>query len=102
MVDAGKSQTPKDEIGQVLYDRGVYNSMLIAEAIAQAQKITGKKVITGEDVRRGLENLNIDAARLKAIGLGSFVGPVKTSCADHGAAIPRPLSSNGMARNGSR
>ena len=83
VVDAGKSKTPKDEIGQVLYNRGVYNSMLIAEAIAEAQKITGKKVVTGEDVRRGLENLNIDDARLNAIGLGGFVGPVKTSCADH-------------------
>ena len=67
----------------MLYNRGVYNSMLIAEAIAEAQKITGKKVVTGEDVRRGLENLNIDDARLKAIGLAGFVGPVKTSCADH-------------------
>jgi branched-chain amino acid transport system substrate-binding protein len=83
VIDAGKSQTPKDEIGQVLYDRGVYNSMLIAEAIAQAQKITGKKVITGEDVRRGLENLNIDAARLKAIGLDGFAASFKTTCADH-------------------
>ena len=39
-----------------LYDRGVYNSMLIAEAIPTAQKVTGKKVVTGEDVRRGLES----------------------------------------------
>ena len=44
----GKSQTPKDQIGQVLYNRGVYNSMLIAEAIAEAQKITGKKVVPGK------------------------------------------------------
>ncbi len=67
----------------MLYNRGVYNSMLIAEAIAEAQKITGKKVVTGEDVRRGLENLNIDAARLKAIGLDGFAVPFKTTCADH-------------------
>ena len=72
VIDAGKSQTPKDEFGQVLYDRGVYNSMLIAEAIAEAQKITGKKVVTGEDVRRGLENIDLDDARLKAIGLEGF------------------------------
>ena len=83
VIDAGKSQTPKDEFGQVLYNRGVYNSMLIAEAIAEAQKITRKKVVTGEDVRRGLENLNIDAARLKAIGLDGFAVPFKTTCADH-------------------
>ncbi len=83
VIDKGKSQTPKGEVGQVLYNRGVYNSVLIAEAIAEAQKITGKKVVTGEDVRRGLENLNLDAARFKALGLDGFAGPLKTTCADH-------------------
>ena len=48
--------------------------MLIAEAIRTAQKMTGKKVVNGEDVRRGLENLNIDAARLKEIGMEGFTG----------------------------
>ena len=67
----------------MLYNRGVYNSVLIAEAIAEAQKITGKKAVTGEDVRRGLENLNLDAARFKALGLDGFAVPFKTTCADH-------------------
>ena len=69
VIDAGKSQTPAAEFGQELYNRGVYNSVITAEAIATAQKITGKKVVNAEDVRRGLENLDIDAARLKALGL---------------------------------
>ena len=51
VVDKGKSKAPKDKVGENLYNRGVYNSMLIAEAIRTAQKITGKKVVTGEDVR---------------------------------------------------
>ena len=83
VIDAGKSQTPKSQVGEVLYNRGVYNSMLIAEGIAQAQKITGKKVVTGEDVRRGLENLNLDEARQKELGLAGFAVPFKTTCADH-------------------
>ncbi len=83
VIDAGKSQTPAGEFGQVLYDRGVYNSVLIAEAIAEAQKIAGKKVVTGEDVRRGLENLDLDAARFKALGLDGFATPFKLTCADH-------------------
>src|SRR5271168_2630554 len=83
VIDAGKSQTAPEEFGQVLYDRGVYNSVLIAEAIAEAQKITGKKVVTGEDVRRGLENLDLDAARFKQLGLEGFAGSFKTTCADH-------------------
>ena len=83
VVEKGKSQSPRDKIGTNLYNRGVYNSMLIAEAIASAQKVTGKKVVTGEDVRRGMETLNVDEARLKQIGLEGFTGPVKLSCTDH-------------------
>ncbi len=68
VIDAGKSQTPAAEFGQELYNRGVYNSVIIAEAIATAQKIAGKKVVNADNVRRGLENLDLDAARLKALG----------------------------------
>ena len=83
LVATGKSQTPKEQLGQVLYMHGIYNSMLIAEGIATAQKVTGKKMVTGEDVRRGLENLDITAARMKEIGLDGFAEPFKLSCSDH-------------------
>lgn len=83
VTDKGLTQTDKNHVGKVLYNRGIYNSMLIAEAIRNAQKLSGKKAITGEDMRRGLETLNIDAARYKEIGLDGFAGPVKLSCADH-------------------
>ena len=45
------------------------NAVLIAEAIRAAQQLTGKKQVTGEDVRRGLETLNITEARWKELGL---------------------------------
>ena len=83
VIDVGKSQTPAGEFGQVLYDRGVYNAVLTAEAIANAQKISGKKVVTGEEVRRGLESINLDPARLKTLGLEGFASPFKLTCADH-------------------
>jgi branched-chain amino acid transport system substrate-binding protein len=83
VVDKGLSKTPKDKVGEMLYNRGVYNSMLIAEAIRNAQKLTGKKVVNGEDVRRGLETLNITEARLKEMGMDGFAAPVKLSCTDH-------------------
>ena len=51
--------------------------------IVNAQKISGKKSVTGEDVRRGLETLNMDAARLKALGLEGFAQPIKDNCEDH-------------------
>ena len=72
VVDKGKSQVEKDKFADNFYNRGVFNSVLVAEAIRNAQKITGKKVVTGEDVRRGLETLNITAARWKELGFPEF------------------------------
>ena len=82
-VDKGKSQTPKDKVGENLYNRGVLNSIIIAEAIRNAQKLSGKKQITGVEMRRGLETLNITQARLKEIGADGFAAPMKISCEDH-------------------
>ncbi|MGE3990566.1 ABC transporter substrate-binding protein [Pseudorhodoplanes sp.] len=84
VVDKGKSQVVADKFGENLYNRGVYNSVLIAEAIRNAQKITGKKAVTGEDVRRGFETMKISAARWKELGLPDFGAPVENvSCTDH-------------------
>ena len=76
VVDKGKSQvTSKDQVGENLYDRGVMNAVLIAEGIRNAQKLTGKKLIDGTDMRRGLESLNISDARWKELGLSGFAEP---------------------------
>ena len=84
VVDKGKSQiTSKDKVGENFYNRAIWNSVLIAEAIRNAQKITGKKVVNGEDVRRGFEALDITPARMKELGMEGFAAPVKLSCADH-------------------
>jgi branched-chain amino acid transport system substrate-binding protein len=39
--------------------------------------------MTGEQVRWGIENLNIDAGRLKTLGAEGFMPPMKVSCQDH-------------------
>jgi branched-chain amino acid transport system substrate-binding protein len=83
VVDAGKSQVDAAKFADNLYNRGVYNSMLIAEAIRTAQEKTGKKMITAEDMRVGLEALDITAARLKAMGMDDFANPLKLTCDDH-------------------
>jgi branched-chain amino acid transport system substrate-binding protein len=83
VVDTGKSTAPKEKVGENLYNRGVYNSMLIAEAIRTAQAITGKKAVNAEDVRRGFESLNVTPERLKELGMEGFAAPVKLSCDDH-------------------
>ena len=84
VVDKGKSQVAsRDKVGENFYNRGVLNAVLIGEAIRNAQRITGKKQVTGEDVRRGLESLDISAARWKELGLEAFAAPIRVSCADH-------------------
>jgi branched-chain amino acid transport system substrate-binding protein len=84
VVDKGKSQVEKDKFGENYYNRGVYNAVLIAEGIRNAQKLSGKKAVAGEDVRRGLESLNIPEARLKELGLQNFATPITgVNCSDH-------------------
>jgi branched-chain amino acid transport system substrate-binding protein len=84
VVDKGHSQVAsRDKVGENFYNRGVLNAAIMAEAIRNAQQITGKKVVTGEDVRRGLESLNITDARLKELGMEGFARPFRVSCSDH-------------------
>jgi branched-chain amino acid transport system substrate-binding protein len=80
----GQGTGPKDEVGQVLYMRGLIASMLGVEGVKRAQERFGKgKVMTGEQVRWGLENLNLTQAKLDALGFAGVMRPVSTSCADH-------------------
>lgn len=81
--DAGNGTGPREEVGQVLYNRGVMNAAIIVEAIRTAQEIHGEKPLTGEQIRDGFEKLNIDGARLEEMGLTGFMESIKISCADH-------------------
>ena len=84
VVDKGKSQVAsRSRVGENLYNRGVMNAVLIAEAISTAQQLTGKKKVSGEDVRRGLETLQISDARWTELGLPGFAAPINLSCRDH-------------------
>jgi len=80
---AGEMGEYKDRIGSIYYNRGVVSGIITAEAIRKAQEKYGKKPLTGEQVRWGIENLNIDEARLKALGATGFMPPLKVSCLDH-------------------
>ena len=82
--DKGQGTGPKDEVGQVLYTRGLIIQMLGIEGVRRAQERFGKgKVMTGEQVRWGLENLSLDQKRLDALGFAGVMRPLSTSCADH-------------------
>ncbi|MDQ2735051.1 MAG: ABC transporter substrate-binding protein [Pseudomonadota bacterium] len=74
----------KDEVGTILYTRGVIIQMLGVEAVRRAQERYGKgKVMTSEQVRWGLENLALDQKKLDALGFAGVMRPVSTSCQDH-------------------
>lgn len=80
----GQGTGPKEEVGSVLYTRGVIIQMLGVEAVRRAQERFGKgKVMTAEQVRWGLENLALDQKRLDQLGFTGLMRPLSTSCADH-------------------
>jgi branched-chain amino acid transport system substrate-binding protein len=80
----GQGTGPKDEVGQVLYMRGVVGAMLAVEGARTAQERFGKgKPVTPEQARWGYENLNLTQAKLDALGFKGVMRPVSTSCADH-------------------
>ena len=82
--DKGLATGPREEVGTVLYNRGLIIQMLAIEAVRAAQERFGKgKPMTGEQVRWGLENLSLDQKKLDALGFAGMMRPVSTSCADH-------------------
>jgi len=85
LVSKGKS-IAKDDFAQVLYNRGLINSMLGTEAIRTAQKKFGNKPLTGEQIRWGFENLNLTADRIKELGFEGMLKPMKFTCQDHQGA----------------
>ena len=87
----GQGTGPKEEVGQVLYMRGLTAAMFAVEGVRAAQERFGKgKVMTGEQARWGYENLNLTQAKLDALGFKGVMRPISTSCKDHmGAAWAR-------------
>ena len=84
VYDKGQGSGDRADVGSVIYTRGVMIQMLAQEAVRRAQDRYGKgKVMTGEQVRWGLENLDLDKKRLDAIGFGEVMLPLSTSCVDH-------------------
>lgn len=84
VYDKGQGTGPATSVGTLAHTRGMMISMLQVEAIRAAQEKYGKgKSLTSEQVRWGFENLNLTAERLKALGFGTIMRPVKTSCSNH-------------------
>ncbi|MAQ36188.1 ABC transporter permease [Thioclava sediminum] len=84
VVDAGKASGAGDQVGTMLYSRGMYAAMIISEAIRKAQEMAGKSNVNAAEVRDGFENLDLTEARLEELGLPNFAQPIKASCENHG------------------
>jgi branched-chain amino acid transport system substrate-binding protein len=85
VVDAGKSQLNQSagEFDSTAYQRGILMSVILAEAVRAAQEEAGTPMIDREQLRRGLENVNLDEARLEELGVGEMMAPFAMSCSNH-------------------
>jgi len=81
--DKGKGAGPREGVGEVLYNRTIINAMLDTEAIRLAMTRFGKKVLTGEEVRWGMENLNLTEKRLEELGMKGMMRPLRVTCDNH-------------------
>ena len=84
VVDTGKAAGAGDQIGTVLYSRGMYAAMLAAEAVKTAQGIHGTGDITAAMMRDGMEALEITEAKLAGNGMPGFGPEFSVSCENHG------------------
>src|SRR5919202_917671 len=85
VYDKGKGEfEDKSRFGSIYHTRGVVAGIVTVEAIRLAQQKFGKgQPITGEQMRWGIEHLNIDEKRLKELGAVGLMPPLKVSCLDH-------------------
>lgn len=84
VVDAGLAAGAGDNIGTVLYNRGMYAAMLAAEAVKTAQEMHDTTAINAEQMRDGMENLEMTEEKMAALGLPNFGPEFKVTCANHG------------------
>ena len=84
VIDAGKGAGAGDQVGTMLYSRGMAAAMIISEALRTAQTMHGTAAVSPEQVRDGFENLNLTEERLTELGLPGFAQPISATCADHG------------------
>ncbi|MFZ7092161.1 ABC transporter substrate-binding protein [Primorskyibacter sp. 2E233] len=83
VVDAGNSKSNEEEMQGVFYGRGIVISAILAEGISVAQAHFDTAEINAEQLRWGLENINMTEARISELGLDGMVPPFATSCSNH-------------------
>jgi branched-chain amino acid transport system substrate-binding protein len=79
----GKAKSTESERGTILYNQGLFFAMLQTEGIRKAMSKYGNQPISGEQMRWGLEHVDLSEPRLKQLGLSGIVSPLKLTCEDH-------------------
>jgi len=74
---------PPGHVGSAYYNRGVIQGILLGESIRTAQRRFGARVLSGEQLRWGLERLALGEARLAELGALELLQPLALSCLDH-------------------
>jgi branched-chain amino acid transport system substrate-binding protein len=83
-ANGGQGGLPdSNRVGSTYYNRGVSGAIYVTEAIRAAQGRFGKRPLTGEEIRWGFENMQINERRIAEIGGFGLVQPLKLSCANH-------------------
>lgn len=85
VVEPGLAAGDGSHLGEVLYNRGLYQAVAVAEAIRTAQEMTGSAEVTAEQMRDAFETLEITEERWTDLGLTGFAPAVNITCEDHGA-----------------
>ena len=84
VVDSGKAAGAGDQIGTVLYNRGMYMAMLHSEAARTAQKMTGNSDVSQADMIKAMEAFEMTEAKMVDLGLPNFGPSFKVTCQNHG------------------
>ena len=73
----------KKRIGSVYHNLGIVNGILTIEALRVAQEKYGHHTMTGEQMQWGFEHLNLDQARVAALGAKDLFHSINVTCANH-------------------
>ena len=87
LYDKGKGAAKREEVGQVLYNRGMINAALVVEAIRTAQGQVRQKADHRRAGAMGSREPELMIIACKEIGFDGLISPLKLSCADHEGGV---------------
>ena len=88
----GQGNISPQRVGTIYHNRGIVMGIVAAEAMRTAHEKFGVKVLSGEEMRWGIENLNITAERIAELGVEGLMAPLRITCADHEGGGPVKFS----------